>query len=287
MLKRYCFILLISCTALPLSAVGLQGGIMNDSTARPSVTHDNVLKLKYGWVWQTDPYLSPLAYSGNLIGLANEWWQPFRSDTRLGRTGKLANWGHVGTIDIHGLRAYSSAYTNLIYGLGFHAGWGAYYRFAWLDNRLRLIIGPFLEADFMVRQIGSNVNKPYSFDVGIDAMAMAGLQWSFYGRKTSYRLRYRIRTNLIGMDYLPDYWQSYFEIVSGVPGLYRCSGHWNHNVVRHDLSLDLQFPHSTWRIAAEHEFLNYATEYMQFTRNQVSIVVGCIWQYRIKPNARL
>lgn len=257
--------------------------VYNVIVAEP-VEHENILKVKYGWVWQLDPYLSPLAFSGNQIGISNEWWQPFN---RKDKEGYPINWSHVGAIDIHGLRAYNSAYTNLIYGLGFHGGWGACYRWSWFATRLQFILGPYLEADFMARQIGTNVNKPYSFDLGIDVMAMTGLEWSFYGKKTSYRLRYRIRTNLIGFDYLPDYWQSYYEIVSGVSGTARCSGHWNHNVVRHELSLDMQFPHSTWRVGAEHEFLKYGTRDMQFTRNQVNIIVGCIWHYRITPNKQL
>ena len=248
------------------------------------VEHENILKVKYGWIWQLDPYLSPLAYSGNQIGIGNEWWQPFN---KTDKEGYPIRWSHVGAIDIHGLRAYNSAMTNLIYGLGFNGGWGAYYRWSWMAECLTVILGPYLEGDFMARNIGSNVNKPYSFDVGIDAMAMAGIQWSFYGKKTSYRLRYRIRTNLIGFDYLPDYWEAYYEITEGVSGAARCSGHWNHNVIRHELSLDMQFPHSTWRVGAGHDFLNYATKDMQFTRNQLNIIIGCIWNYRITPNKKL
>lgn len=252
--------------------------------AKEPVEHENILKVKYGWVWQNDPYLSPLAFTGNQICIGNEWWQPFN---KTDKEGFPINWSHVGALDIHGLRAYNSAMTNLIYGLGFNAGWGAIYRWNWFATRLIVILGPYLEADFMVREIGSNVNKPYSFDVGIDAMAMTGIQWSFYGKKTSYRLRYRFRTNLIGFDFLPDYWQSYYEIASGVPGDARCSGHWNHHTIRHELSLDMQFPHSTWRIGAEHYYLNYGSKEMQFTRNQVNIIVACIWNYRLTPNKKL
>lgn len=242
------------------------------------VEPENILKIQYGWVKQLDPYLSPLAYRGQQIGIGNEWWQPFHS---------YENWKHVGRIDIHGLRAYSSAWTNYLYGLNIRGGWGAYYRMKWLDERLSLIVGPYLEADFMIRNIGTNINKPFSFDVGINAMVMAGISWSFYGPRTSYRLRYQIRTNLIGFDWLPDYWQSYYEVTEGVSGLARCSGHWNHNTVRHELTLDFQFPHSTWRIGAEHEFLNYTTKDMQFTRNQINILVGCIWHYRLISNRKL
>ena len=243
------------------------------------VEHENILKVKYGWLTQVDPYLSPLAYQGNEIGIGNEWWQTFRADS--------VHWKHVGRVDVVGLRAFSSANTNYIYGFGFHGGWGAYYNWLFADGHLSLQLGPYLEGDFMAREIGMNVNKPLSFDIGIDAMAMAGLSWSFYGKKTSYRLRYLVRTNLIGFDWMPDYWESYYEVTEGVSGTARCSGHWNHNVVRHELTLDLQFPHSTWRVGAEHEFLHYGTTRMQFTRNQFNLIVGCLWHYRVKPNKKL
>ena len=251
------------------------------------VEHENILKIRYGWVKHLDPYLSPLSYNGQQIGIGNEWWQAFRQDSKLGNTGKLQNWAHVGRIDVFGLRAYSASWSNYIYGFGFHGGWGAYYKWILADGRIMIHLGPYLEADFMAREMGNNVNKPVSFDLGIDAMAMGGISWHFYGKKTSYRLRYLIRTNLIGFDYLPDYWQSMYEVTEGVSGLARCSGHWNHNVVRHELTLDLQFPHSTWRIGCEHEYLYYATKDMQFLRNQVNIVIGCIWNYKISPNKKL
>ena len=154
------------------------------------VEHENILKVKYGFVNQLDPYLSPLSYHGQQIGIGNEWWQSFHRDSA---------WAHIGRLDINGLRAYNTAGSNLIYGLGIYAGWGAYYHWNWFDNRLKVFLGPYLEANFMAREIGNNVNKPFSFDAGIDVMAMTGISWSFYGRKTSYRLRYLIRTNLIGV----------------------------------------------------------------------------------------
>lgn len=243
------------------------------------IEHENILKVRYGWVKQVDPYLSPLVYRGNEIGIGNEWWQAFRADS--------AHWSHVGRVDVFGLRASSSAGTNYIYGFGFHGGWGAHYKWSFANDRLSLLLGPYIEADFMAREIGTNVNKPVSFDVGLDAIAMAGLSWSFYGKKTSYRLRYLIRTNLIGFDMMPEYWESYYEVTEGVPETVRCSGHWNHNVLRHELTLDLQFPHSTWRIGAEHEYLKYGTQHMQYTRNQINIIIGCLWHYRIKANTRL
>ena len=213
--------------------------------------------------------------------------QPFRQDTKLGKAGKLVNWEHVGRADIGMARYISSAGSNMFWGFQIECGWGAYYRWKWIEDRLQVFAGPYLEGCFAARYHANNVNKPLSFDVAIDAMAMGGLSWSFYGKKTSYRLQYTVRTNLIGFDYLPEYGESYYEITEGVPAVARCSGHWNHHTVEHDLSLDLQFPHTTWRIGAEHYFVYYNTKYMHFMRNQICLVVGCCWKYKTRANARL
>lgn len=247
--------------------------------ARESVEHENILKIKVGTGYQLDTYLSPMGYSGMCYGLGNEWWQAFRHAP--------ANWAHVGLADIGLTNYYNRSRTNRYLGVQLAAGWGAFYEWKWLDDRLRVHLGPYLDVYFSVREQASNVNKMVSFDAAIDVMAMSGISWSFYGKKTSYRLSYLIRTNLIGFDYLPEYWESYYEITQGVPGQPRCSGHWNHNTIKHQLSLDMQFPHSTWRIGAEHEWMNYGTKDLHFSNNEMRIVVGCLWKYRIRANARL
>lgn len=261
--------------------------------AQEGVEHENILKLKIGAGYQLDSYLSPLGYTGMLIGLGNEWRQPFRQDTHLGREGKLDNWAHVGRVDVNITDYISAAHfnpganTGSYLGFKLSAGWGAFYEWKWIEDRLRVHAGPYLETDFMVRYHTVNVNKIVSFDVAIDVMAMAGISWSFYGQRTSYRLNYQLRTNLIGFDYLPEYWESYYEIYQGVPGQPRCSGHWNHNTLKHELTLDMQLPHSTWRIGAEHELVNYGTDNQHFMRNHICLVLGCIWKYKIHANARL
>lgn len=255
--------------------------------AQEGVEHDNILKLKIGTGYQLDTYLSPLGYSGVQYGLGNEWWQPFRRDTKLGRTGKLDNWAHVGRVDFCIADYHNAVRSNTYLGVQVATGWGAFYEWRWIDDRLRVHVGPYLEGSFNFREHTSNVNKPLSLDVAIDVMAMSGISWSFYGKKTSYRLNYLIRTNLFGFDYLPEYWESYYEITTGVPGQPRFSGHWNHNTVKHELTLDMQFPHTTWRIGAEHEFVNYGTADLHFMRNQLSVLVGCRWKYKTQGNARL
>ena len=249
--------------------------------------HTNVLKIYGGYGRQIDTYLSPMAYRGMQFGIGNEWWQGFRQDTKSGRTGRLANWGHVGRVDVNAVRYLNTARSNLFYGVQVSAGWGAFYCWKWIDDRLKVHVGPYLEGSFAARSQSANVNKSVSFDVAVDVMASGGVSWSFYGKKTSYRLNYLIRTNLAGFDFLPEYWESYYEISEGVPGQARFSGPWNHHTLRHELTLDMQFPHSTWRVGAAHELNDYGTKDLHFSSNRIQLVIGCIWKYRINPHSRL
>ena len=70
--------------------------------------HENVLSIKYGGIWQQDQYLSPLLYSGQQVGLSNEWWQEFQCDS-------VKHWEHVGKMDIGFVWMYNNMYSNLIY----------------------------------------------------------------------------------------------------------------------------------------------------------------------------
>ena len=252
-----------------------------------NVEHENVLHVNYGGMWQQDQYLSPILYSGMRVGLGNEWWQPFRQESRLGRKGKLTNWAHTGRVDVSFGWVYNQPHSNGMYALGIQGGWGAFYTWQFQKAGVQIWLGPYLDLDFMPRTILSNVNKPYSMDAAVQMEAMGGVSYSFAARKTSYRLRYTVRANLIGVDFMPDYWQSYYELTEGIEGIVRCAGMWNHRYLNHELTLDMQFLHSTWRVGVRHEYLEYGQGDMWFSREQVSAVVGTCFRYTLKPNKRL
>lgn len=236
--------------------------------------HENVLSVRYGGIWIQDQYLTPLLYSGQQVSLANEWWQDFRhSSTR--------RWQHLGKFETSFGWLYNQAYTNLLYILALQGGWGACYNWHFPDYGLRLKLGPYMGIDCMGKRHATSVNKPYSIDLAINLCAMGGLEWAFRANKTTYRLRYIARMNMIGMDYVPDYWHSYYEMGEGVLGNFRCAGMWNHRHLQHELTFDMQFKRSTWRVGIQHEYLEYGERNMLFSREMVSAVIGCVWDYRV------
>jgi hypothetical protein len=56
--------------------------------------------------------------------------------------------------------------------------------------------------------------------------------------------------------------------------------------LKHELTFDMQLKRSTWRVGIEHEYLEYGIKSMMFSRETVSAVVGCVWQYKIRPAMR-
>ena len=238
--------------------------------------HENILSVQYGGLWQQDQYFSPLVYSGQQVGLRNEWWQQFQCD-------KIGRWQHVGKAQISGGMAYSKQWNNSIYSIGLQGGWGVLHTWKWQRIGLQAMVGPHLNINLIGRMHTSIVNNPFSMDLGADICAMGGLSWAFKTKKTSYRLRYIARVNAIGVDYMPDYWQSYYEQLKGVPGQIRCSGVWNHRHLQHELTFDMQLKRSTWRVGVAHEYLEYGMSKMMFSQETVSAILGCIWQYKINP----
>jgi hypothetical protein len=235
--------------------------------------HESSWSVSYGGLWLQDQYLSPLLYSGQQIGIEKEWWKDFRRKSAW-------NWQQVGKVHLLGGMAYSELKNNLIYCGGVQGGWGSLYTWNIEKTGLNFLLGPYLNIDFMAKSHAVQVNKPYSIDIGIDACGIAGINWAFQIKNSSFRLRYLAQGNIVGVDYLPDYWQSYYEQTEGVMGEIRCSGMWNRRHLQHELTFDIQLKRSTWRIGVEHEYLEYGTKKMMFSRETVSAMVGCIFWVR-------
>ena len=239
-----------------------------------TVEHEAILRVYYGGAWVQDQYLAPVLYSGQRVGIGTDFWQAFS---------KHPDWQHVGRVDAQFQWLYNPTGTNAIYSAGIAGGWGAGYTWSLCGKHLEIYLGPYLDFDYLARWHVRNVNKPYSMDISLDVMANAGIGYLFKGKKSSYRLRYFIRANAIGIDFVPDYWQSYYELTEGIAGQIRCSGMWNHRTLRHELTLDMQFKHSTWRVGVMHEYLEYGIKGLWFSREQVAVVVGTCFRFKTDP----
>ena len=258
------------------------------------IEHENILTLRYGWLWQQDQYLSPLLYSGQQVAFGNEWWQGFRRGTQQVGYAKVSRythnikndyrrgaWKHVGKFHVNFGWAYHPRYSNLIYSLGISGGWGACYNWRWRNRGVELLLGPYVDLDWKNKLHSSHVNKPYSTDLAVNICAMGGTSWTFEANKMTFRLRYLAQMNLVGVEYVPDYWQSYYEMTEGVLGNIQFASPWNRRHLKHELTFDMQLRRVTWRIGFAHTYLEYGTKDLRFSNEEACVILGFIWNYRV------
>ncbi len=240
--------------------------------------HENILTFHYGGIWQNDEYLSPLLYAGQHIGIQHEWWTPFVNE-------QISDWSHVGKI--HGNGAITNnqqLIRNKQYALGVNGGWGMQYNFQKLMHisGLNVFIGPYLCADFMGRSITSYENKPYSLDIALTLQVHCGITHTFRTKHNyGFRLRYSLTTDLLGAMFTPDYWQSYYEMEQSLQGTIEFASLHNRQTISHELSLDMQLQRSTWRVGIRHDYLQYSANNLSFSREQVSLVIGTLFNHQI------
>jgi len=255
--------------------------------------HTDIFSVEYGYSQMLDGYLSPLVYDGQHIGLKNEWWTHFTDSNSHHQ--EIYNWRHVGMLNIEGARLYNQQRTNIVYSLRAQAGWGAHRIFdtsvnpapGTSNNRLKGYVGPYLDLDFMGKEMVRNVNKPYSFDIGLDCKIMLGGEYKFmYSHKHDYgfRLHYLLTMNMLGMEWMQDYWQSYYETTEGV-NLNKSISFthpFNRQNLMQDLGFDIAFPYTAWRLGVRHEYMHYGTKEMPFYRQTISGYLGIIFSYKVR-----
>lgn len=276
-MKRFLYILITLLACMQMRAQERAERIeqpLQDMANRPTT---NVLYGFYSGEWLSDSYLSPLTYDGWNAGAGSEWWK----DSRY-----WADWRQMGSLQALGGKLIQSQKHNSITYFDIQSGWGMHHRWLYDTGKSRGIdgssmevyIGPYLDFDFMMKNISSNVNKPYSFDMGIDAELMAGISYRFFRKKTAYRVLYEGRINALGVMWMPDYGESYYEVTEKIlkssvsfayPG--------NRQFVHQQLAMDFQLKKNIWRLGIRHEYLHYGDKNRHFARQSVSVVVGCIF----------
>jgi len=203
----------VATDSVPTPSASESSDVSGTNSAEQTLTHsyesirpiEKILRLQYGGIWAQDSYLSPLLYSGQYIGLGAEWWRNMKVSPQ---------WKSIGIVDLKGGLSYNSQHTNYTHNLGIRGGWGAAWQKAWETGAMpgidhsewKVYAGPYLDLDFTARELYNNVNKPVSFDLAADIDALAGIEWTLHKGRGAYRLRYLARINLIGIEWLPDYY---------------------------------------------------------------------------------
>ncbi len=242
--------------------------------------HTNILTVEYGGVWQNDEYLSPLLYSGQMIGIQNEWHTTFRCDS---------TWRHRGRVHLIGAMTDNNrGVVNSQQAFGGEAAWGATWHVQQANllpallKDLDVFVGSELNIHYMGRNIASYANKPFNMDAGLTLQLCAGISYTFRAPKTAYRLEYTLNTDLMGAMFVPDYWPSYYEMPQIWQDAVVFASFHNRQTLSHQLMIDMQFKRSTWRVGIRHHYQQYTAHNLHFSREEVCVVVGTLFNYHVR-----
>lgn len=236
--------------------------------------HTDFLRIKLGYIEQVDSYLSPLIYDGTYIGLSNEWFQPFRKKKQY-----IEKWSHEGGFEAGVAQMYNPMKSNMMLAIYLHTEWGALYKTVDIHN-FNLFVSPMVNLDGNFRYHVNNINKPFSTDIGLDLSAFLKLDYTLV-RKKKYRFNYDLKWNVVGADYLPDYWQGYYE-TDNIGKNFRFAGLWNRQNIKQEFSVDFIFKKIGIKVGINHNYNHTFGKHITMERNMINGVIGLIFNYEYK-----
>jgi len=215
----------------------------------------------------TDPYLSPLTYTGNGIQFEHEsrrCWS--ETNTRLSIQSKL-------DLDA-GLLQNPAQNSNMTY-VAVNYSTGLHYKFKPVNGWLFLAGGSW-DIGLGYKNVARNVNNPGNVDLAtnlnLSGIAMYDLQLN----RRTYRLQLSVETPLIGWMYVPLQGASYYEMfrLGNLSGISHFSSVFNRRGINPRLSVDVPFKRSVWRVGIQYRKLQYKANDMVFDRKETSLILG-------------
>lgn len=220
----------------------------------------------------TDPYLSPLPYSG--FGASynidiNSLLSPER--TKISMQSKL----NMAT----GLLLNPASTASMIY-FGMNYGWGLQYHFQQFYG-LQLWAGGLCDLDLGFKEIERNVNNPINLDLSTNLNLTGLASYDLHLRRRNLKIQLAVQSPLIGCMFVPNGGASYYEMfeLGNLTDAIHFSSLHNKRGLNGTFSLDVPFNYSTWRFGIGFKSLKYSANDLVFKRNELSLLIGTTFDF--------
>jgi len=187
----------------------------------------------FGALSLTDPYLSPLSYSG--FSLCSDYLaRSYVSVTNPNLSSQLQFDGSLG------LLSNPTGTASMLYA-GMQLGWGLNYHFRF-SNHFQLLAGGLVDGQFGLKWLSRNVNNPVNMDIAANLNAIAEARYDFSLLKQQFRLSLQLQSPVVGGMFVPLLGASYYEMFG--LGNMKHAVHFSslHNKMALNSNLNLQIP---------------------------------------------
>ena len=215
----------------------------------------------------TDPYLSPLTYSGSGFD--------FNHESRRFLSLHNNNISIQHQYYLVGAIAYNPAGTASMLYFGANYSFGMQYHFR-PANRFQVLVGGSWDVDFGFKDLTRNINNPVNMDMATNLNVSGVIRYDVPLRRRTLRLQLSAETPVVGLMFVPLAGASYYEMfeLGNHAGLTHFSSLHNKRGINPKLTVDIPFERSTWQIGLAYQHLKYEANDMVFKRNSFSLMVG-------------
>jgi hypothetical protein len=257
---------------LIIAFVMLFNSILRAQTAQDGNEQKYLLTTKtntYGFstLSLTDPYLSPLTYTGTGIQFEHESRRYLSvSNTHLSMQSKF---------NLEGGYLLNPAGTSTMTYMGVYYDWGIHYHFRPLKG-LVILAGGSVDAGFGYKDVPRNINNPWNVDLSTSLNLSGIARYDIQLRRRTLKLQLAVETPLIGWMYVPLAGASYYEMfmLGNLSNVSHVSSIVNKRGINPKLTIDVPLKRSVWRIGVGYQRLQYNANNMVFDRKELSFLVG-------------
>jgi len=215
----------------------------------------------------TDPYLSPLTYSGNGIQFEHNS-RRFLSitNTKISIQSKL---------ELEAGSLLNPPQTSSMMYMAMNYGWGAHYHFHPLKG-LIVLAGGSWDIGSGIKNVVRNINNPANVDLATNLNLSGVAIYDIPLRKRTLRLQLAIETPVFGWMYVPLAGASYYEMfeLGNLSNISHVSSFINKRSINPKITIDIPFKYYVWQVGLKYQTLRYSANNMVFERNEISLMVG-------------
>ncbi|MDR2840741.1 MAG: DUF3316 domain-containing protein [Paludibacter sp.] len=241
----------------------------NDSTVNylPTSVRE---RIALGFVNINDPYLSPLEYSGLILG-AEYFAQKYISAKNHSLISEYKYNLEIATASNNSNSASMQMFDGAL-------AWGLFKNIYRNDN-FQFLAGGNIDTKLGIKYLARNVNNPVNIDfaTGVNLAAALNYRLSLFNKSTL--LQFKIDFPLAGVMFVPQQGASYYEMFSlgNTSNCFHFSAPYNRLGFDYSFTVDIPLSRSTLLIGIENNFLKYKANGSVYSRISNAVLVG--WKY--------
>ncbi|MDD3320867.1 MAG: DUF3316 domain-containing protein [Paludibacter sp.] len=215
----------------------------------------------------TDPYLSPIQYSGLNLQFDTENYRFLKADNlNLSRQNKLS---------INGGLALNPASTSMMMMTGINYIYGLHYHLRPINN-LTIMAGGSWDADIALKYVARNSNNPVSTDISTNLNISGIAFYKFNILRRNALVQLSVQSPLLGYMFVPRIGSSYYELflLGNMDDAFHFSSLHNKRGIDSKLIIQFPFKRSKWHIGIGYKEIKYSANETVYKNENFSFLIG-------------